>query len=153
YPDIRGVTLGAWSGARGAVSLAAALSLPRVLGDGVTPFPGRDEIIACTLVVILVTLIGQGVTLLPLVRLLDLSDADPTEAEVRPARQAILSAGIARLDAFCSENNCPIAVHRLREAMTDQLAALESEDAVARSAALQRLEVAVHVRDAVYEAQ
>ena len=44
-------------------------------------------------------------------------------------------------------------MYRLREAMSDQLAALESEDAVARSAALQRLEVAVHVREAIYHVQ
>src|SRR4029453_13484924 len=99
YPEVRTVILGAWCGARGAVSLAAALSVPALLSDG-TLFPGRDEIIACTLVVILVTLIGQGVTLLPLVRLLRLSDAEPSDVEVRRAREAMLSAGIARLDAF-----------------------------------------------------
>src|SRR5262249_60928021 len=101
-PDPRAVLLGAWCGVRGAVSLAAALSVPHLLRDG-TAFPGRSEIVACTLVVILVTLIGQGLTLLPLVRRLGLSDADPTDAEVRRAREGMLRAGIARLDAFCSE--------------------------------------------------
>ena len=109
--------------------------MPAMLADG-APFPGRAEIIACTLVVILVTLIGQGVTLLPLVRRLGLSDADPTEVEVRRAREAMLSAGIARLDAFCSEESCPIAVYRLRDAMSDQLASLQAEDALARAQAL-----------------
>jgi CPA1 family monovalent cation:H+ antiporter len=152
YPEVRTVILGAWCGARGAVSLAAALSVPALLSDG-TPFPGRDEIIACTLVVILVTLIGQGVTLLPLVRLLGLSDAEPSDVEVRRAREAMLSAGIARLDAFCSEESCPIAVYRLRDAMSDQLASLQSEDALVRSEALRRLEVAGDVRRAVYRAK
>ena len=152
YPSPRGVTLAAWCGVRGAVSLAAALSLPMSLNDG-TPFRGRPEIIACTLVVILVTLIGQGVTLLPLVRRLGLSDADPTDAEVRRAREAMLSAGIARLDAFCSEESCPIAVYRLRDAMSDQLASLRDEDAMARAQALQRLSVTGDVRRAVYQAQ
>jgi CPA1 family monovalent cation:H+ antiporter len=152
YPEPRAVVLGAWCGARGAVSLAAALSLPVALGDG-TPFPGRDEIIACTLVVILVTLIGQGSTLLPLVHRLGLSDADPTDVELHRAREAMLSAGIARLDEFCSEESCPIAVYRLRDAMTDQLAGLQSEDAAERSMALRRLEVDAEVRRAVYRAQ
>jgi CPA1 family monovalent cation:H+ antiporter len=152
YPSLGGVILASWCGARGAVSLAAALSVPVTLMDG-TPFPGRAEIIACTLAVILVTLIGQGVTLPPLVRRLGLSDADPTAAEVRRAREAMLSAGIARLDAFCSEESCPIGVYRLRDAMSDQLASLQAEDAMAQAQALQRLAVAGDVRRAVYRAQ
>ena len=152
YPDIRSVTVGAWCGARGAVSLAAALSIPVLLKDG-TPFPGRAEIIACTLVVILVTLIGQGMTLLPLVRHLGLSDAEATDAEIRRAHEAMLSAGIARLDAFCSEQSCPLAVHRLRDAMSDQLASLQNEDAAERASALERLAVDSEVRRAVYQAQ
>jgi len=90
YPDPRAVLLGAWCGVRGAVSLAAALSIPLALRDG-TAFPGRAEIVTCTLVVILVTLIGQGLTLLPLVRRLGLSDADPTDVEVLSAGGAVLS--------------------------------------------------------------
>lgn len=152
YPSLRGVVLASWCGVRGAVSLAAALSVPVTLTNG-TPFPGRAEIIACTLVVILVTLMGQGVTLLPLVHRLGLSDADPTEAEVRRAREAMLSAGIARLDAYCSQESCPIAVYRLRDGMSDQLTSLQAESAMARAQALQRLTVAGDVRRAVYEAQ
>src|SRR2546428_653962 len=152
YASPRGVMLASWCGVRGAVSLAAALSVPATLMDG-TPFPGRAEIIACTLVVILVTLIGQGVTLLPLVRRLGLSDADPTDAEVRRAHEAMLAAGITRLDAFCSQESCPIAVYRLRDAMSDQLASLQDEDAMARAQALRRLSIAGAVRRAVYRAQ
>jgi CPA1 family monovalent cation:H+ antiporter len=152
YPDVRAVILGAWCGVRGAVSLAAALSVPAMLSDG-TPFPGHAEIVACTLVVILVTLIGQGVTLPPLVRRLGLSEAEPSDVEVRRAREAMLSAGIARLDAFCSEESCPIAVYRLRDAMSDQLGSLQSEDAMVRSEALRRLAVAGDVRRAVYRAK
>jgi CPA1 family monovalent cation:H+ antiporter len=152
YPEMRAVVVGAWCGARGAISLAAALSLPVVLRDG-TPFPGRAEIVACTLVVIVVTLIGQGGTLLPLVRRLGLSDAEPTDAEVRRAREAMLAAGIARLDAFCSEQSCPIAVHRLREAMTDELAAQRAENEAERMRARERLKVDGEVRRAIYQAQ
>jgi len=152
YPSPRAVVLASWCGARGAVSLAAAMSMPMMLSDG-RPFPGRAEIVACTLVVILVTLVGQGVTLLPLVRRLGLSDRDPTEAEVRRAREAMLSAGIARLDAFCSEKSCPVAVYRLRDAMSDQLASLRDEDSLERAQALRRLTVAGDVRRAVYRAQ
>jgi CPA1 family monovalent cation:H+ antiporter len=152
YPDIRAVLLVSWCGVRGAVSLAAALSLPMLLRNG-QPFPGRDEIVACTLAVIIVTLVGQGLTLMPLVHRLGLSDADPTDLEVLRAREAMLSAGIARLDAFCSEESCPIAVYRLREAMSDQLASLQAEDEIARTEALRRLSVDADVRRAVYQAE
>src|SRR5262249_31530483 len=152
YPSWQGVVLASWCGVRGAVSLAAALSIPALLPDGAA-FPGRAEIVACTLVAILMTLVGQGVTLLPLVRRLGLSDADPTEVEVRRAREGMLSAGIKRLDAFCSQESCPIAVYRLRDAMTDQLAALRDEDAVAKAQALRRVSVTEDVRRAVYQAQ
>lgn len=152
YPSIRAVVLASWCSVRGAVSLAAALSIPLILPNG-TPFPGRSEIVACTLVVILVTLIGQGVTLVPLVRWLGLSDADLTESEVRRAREAMLAAGIARLDAFCSQESCPIAVYRLRDGMSDQLASLQAEDEMVRAKAVQRLAVAEDVRQAVYQAQ
>jgi CPA1 family monovalent cation:H+ antiporter len=152
YPPKRAVLLGAWCGVRGAVSLAAALSIPLTLADG-SPFPGRNEIVACTLVVILVTLIGQGTTLLPLLRALGLTEADSPEAEERRAREVMLEAGIARLDEFCAEKSCPIAVHRLRETMAEQLAAFRAEDAILRAEAKQRAAVAHDVRVAIYAAQ
>ena len=55
-----------WAGMRGVVSLAVALALPE-------DFPGRDFILATTFVVILVTVLLQGSTLAPLIRLLHVS--------------------------------------------------------------------------------
>jgi CPA1 family monovalent cation:H+ antiporter len=152
FPALKAVTLVSWCGVRGAVSLAAALSLPLALADG-RPFPGREQIVACTLAVILVTLIGQVTTLLPLARRLGLEDAEPVEEETLKARETMLAAGIARLDAFCTQEQCPIAVFRLREAMVDQLEALKAEDESERVHARQRLAVTEEVRRAVYEAQ
>lgn len=51
-----------WSGMRGIVSLAIAIGLPKTLTDG-SPFPQRDAIIFISVVVVLFTLIGQGLTL------------------------------------------------------------------------------------------
>jgi CPA1 family monovalent cation:H+ antiporter len=51
-----------WTGMRGVVSLAAALSIPLTLDDG-TPFPQRNLILFITFVVILLTLLVQGLTL------------------------------------------------------------------------------------------
>lgn len=153
YPSPQGVTLVSWCGVRGAVSLAAALALPMFVDSDGNPFPGRDAIVACTLAVILTTLFVQGGTLFPLVRWLGLRDDGTTAAEMRAARERLLQAGIARLDAFCSEHSCPVAVHRLRESMADELASLQADDAAERARASQRLSVSREVRTAVAAAQ
>ena len=57
----------AWSGMRGAVSLATALALP-VATDAGAPLPGRSLIVFVTFAVVLVTVVGQGLTLPTLIR-------------------------------------------------------------------------------------
>ena len=59
-----------WSGMRGIVSLAIAIGLPVALADG-TPFPMRNEIIFLSIVVVLFSLLGQGLSLPWVVRKLD----------------------------------------------------------------------------------
>lgn len=56
-----------WTGMRGVVSLAAALAIPLTLADG-TPFPHRNLILFITFVVILLTLLLQGLTLPHLIK-------------------------------------------------------------------------------------
>ncbi|KFF17443.1 Na+/H+ antiporter [Chryseobacterium sp. JM1] len=51
-----------WSGMRGIVSLAIALGLPATLNDG-EPFPLRSEIVFLSIAVVLISLLGQGLTL------------------------------------------------------------------------------------------
>jgi monovalent cation/hydrogen antiporter len=58
-----------WSGSRGVISLAAISTLPLVTETG-APFPDRDLLLFCTFLVVLVTLVGQGLTFAPLVRAL-----------------------------------------------------------------------------------
>jgi CPA1 family monovalent cation:H+ antiporter len=152
YPDPRGVLLAGWCGVRGAVSLAAAIAIPLSLPDG-TPFPGRGEVLIAVLVTILLTLIGQASTLAPLVRWLGLPGDPTTAKEMRKTREAMLEVGIARLDEFCSDKSCPIAVYRYRDSMNDQLAELRALDESERRKASQRLAVSREVRRAVYEAQ
>jgi len=62
-----------WAGMRGVVSLAAALSIPVLLQDG-QPFPYRNLILFITFIVILVTLVFQGLTLPWLIRKINPSD-------------------------------------------------------------------------------
>jgi CPA1 family monovalent cation:H+ antiporter len=81
----------AWAGMRGIVSLAAALALP-------TSFPYRDLIVTTAFSVVLGTLVVQGLTLRPLLRMLDLKDDDPVGRERRAARARALQAGLAVLD-------------------------------------------------------
>lgn len=152
YPPVKGVVLVSWCGVRGVISLAAALAVPVALDDG-TPFPGRQAMLACVLCVILVTLFVQGLTLGPLVRILGIRGDDDGEVEVRAAREAMLAAGIRRLDAFCSETSCPISVHHWRTFMTDELVTLRDEDKEQRDQARARIAVSQEVRRAVADEQ
>ena len=59
---------------RGVVSLAAALSIPAFLPNG-EAFPHRNIILFVTFVIILITLVGQGLLLAPILKLLKMEDA------------------------------------------------------------------------------
>jgi CPA1 family monovalent cation:H+ antiporter len=92
----------AWSGLRGAVSLAAALALPRVTDAG-EPFPGRDVILVCTFGVIFATLVLQGLSLPWLIRRLGVEDDGVEVREELKARLAAARAALARLDELAAE--------------------------------------------------
>lgn len=83
YPPWTLVTVVGWTGMRGVVSLAAALAIPSQV-DGV-PFPGRDLVQLLTFAVIFATLVGQGLTLPILIKVLGV--AKHTEAEPPPHEQ------------------------------------------------------------------
>lgn len=72
-PGWRGPVAFGWAGMRGVVSLAAALSIPLFIREG-QPFPHRDLILFITFVVILVTLVFQGLTLPWLIRVVKPED-------------------------------------------------------------------------------
>ena len=90
-PTAGGGLVVAWCGMRGMVSLAAALALP----EG---FPYRDFILLAAFAVVVGTLVIQGMTLKPLIRLLRLPDDDPVRKEVKLARAKALKAALAELD-------------------------------------------------------
>lgn len=98
YPPWRNVLFVGWAGMRGGDSLVVALALPLVAA-GNRPFPARSAIIFVTFVVILITLVVQGLTLSPLIHALHLETGDDEEeAEERIARLQTAKAGVARLD-------------------------------------------------------
>jgi NhaP-type Na+/H+ or K+/H+ antiporter len=86
-----------WAGMRGSVSLAAALAIPLHIDAG-SVFPDRPLIVFLAFGVILVTLVGQGLTLSPLISWLGLIDDGVEEREERVARQRVAEAGLARID-------------------------------------------------------
>lgn len=72
-PGWKGPLIFGWAGMRGVVSLASALSIP-ILTQAGQPFPYRDLILFITFIVILITLVFQGLTLPWLIRLVNLKD-------------------------------------------------------------------------------
>ena len=87
-----------WSGMRGAVSLAAALALPLETDAG-APLPDRDLILFITFALIVVTVVGQGLTLPALIRRLGVvEDAAEEEGEELKARLVASRAALERLD-------------------------------------------------------
>jgi monovalent cation/hydrogen antiporter len=93
----------AWSGMRGAVSLAAALALPLTTDAGES-FPDRQLIIFLTFGVIFTTLVLQGLTLGPLIRVLDVEDGGVAEHEEAKARIRAAEAALERLDELSLED-------------------------------------------------
>ena len=98
----RGAVFLSWAGMRGALSLAAALALPLETDAG-TPFPSRDLILFLTFAVILVTLVGQGLTLPLVIRWLGLEDDGIESREDAKARIHAAEAALARLEELVDE--------------------------------------------------
>src|SRR5579859_6091973 len=96
-PGSKQIFVMGWTGMRGVVALAAAISIPEVLDSGAA-FPQRNMIIFLTFAVIIVTLVGQGLTLPPLIRALGLAGVHGSHEEEHEARQKILRVALERLN-------------------------------------------------------
>ena len=105
YPPPSVPFIMSWAGLRGVVSLAAALSLPEA-------FPGRDFILAVTFAVILVTVLVQGATLAPLVRLLSNTGFRSPNASMLSEAEARARIAAAQLAAVEKESLNPDGSHR-----------------------------------------
>ncbi len=113
---VRQSILVGWAGMRGLVTLATAFALPPT-------FPQRDLIVLAAFAVVLATLVIQGLTLGPLVRLLKLDGEDGLRAEINEARAALISTALQRLDGQSGET-----VEHWRYSLTVRLRAAESDD-------------------------
>lgn len=113
---------------RGVVSLAAALALPMTIENG-KPFPGRDLISFLTFVVILVTLVVQGLSLPVLIRWLGVKDDGSAEKEELEARLKANQAALTRLNEIADSRKLnPDTVNRLRIEYDDRIGQLEDSE-------------------------
>lgn len=107
--SLRDVLALSWAGTRGVITLATAFALPLA-------FPDRHLLLFCAYLVVLVTLVGQGLTFAPLLRALQIKADDADDRRVRAeARLAAVDAGRARIDEAIDELELPEeAARRLR---------------------------------------
>jgi len=96
-PNWREAVITAWSGLRGAVSLAAALAIPLTVASGL-PTPQRSLVVFLTFSAILVTLVGGGLTLPLVIRMLRVPPAPGDGDELKLANQAMNQAALKRLE-------------------------------------------------------
>ena len=104
-PLWKGPLIMGWAGMRGVVSLASALSIPLVLKNG-APFPYRNLILLITFIVILITLVFQGLTLPLLIKWVNINDPEdfPREEEQETAiRIRMMEIALGRLNEKYSE--------------------------------------------------
>jgi CPA1 family monovalent cation:H+ antiporter len=121
----RGTFIVAFTGIRGVVSLAAALSIP-LQSDG-TLFPDRGLVLLVTFAVILVTLVGQGFSLPWVISALGVAEHGKREADAEKrreisARLASIDAALARLDTLEGAVSAPETVQALRRRNEDRRA-------------------------------
>lgn len=103
-----------WSGLRGAISLAAALSIPTLVSG--KPFHSRNIIVFSTICVIGATLVGQGVSLPWLLRRMGLAGSDVQRRQHALAERRCAEAALRRLDELvASEDVTDSVAEGLRE--------------------------------------
>lgn len=119
-----------WAGMRGVVSLASALAIPLTLEDGITGFPHRNLILFITFVVILITLVFQGLTLPFFIRWMKVEEVDdyiPEEEQIEAIRLELAKQSIQYLDAnYAVEMSQYETVGRIKEQLQRSIKATES---------------------------
>lgn len=114
-----------FTGLRGAVSLAAALSIPLMTDAG--PFPDRDLLLAATFIVIAITLVGLGAALPTVIRALGLARSGAEEAETlwrseQAVRLESVDRILERLQQAEIDGASPRTINALRQQHTDRRA-------------------------------
>jgi len=132
-----------WAGMRGVVTLATALALPM-------DFPGRPVVLFAAIAVVVVTLVGQGLTLPWVVRGLGVRSSDEEQGEVGRARAVAAGAAMARLDELLAAGRIDEdAAELIRRRYARTVPGLRDElSAEVRQRMLDASKVAGHLRDA-----
>ena len=126
-PTPRVLAVLSWAGMRGVISLAVALSLPQVTAQG-QPFPGRDLIVFVAFAVILVTLIGQGLTLPAVIRRLGIGGESRGADQEISAQLRMARVALEGLDAVAAETGAAAeAVDRVTSFYVDRIERLERQ--------------------------
>jgi monovalent cation/hydrogen antiporter len=103
-----------WVGTRGVITLAAAFALPETVAG--QPLPGRELMLLCAYLVVLVTLVGQGLTLGPVLRMLGLRDDRAGRLRARgEARVAAAEAALRQLEDMSGDGLDPDVLDRVRQ--------------------------------------
>lgn len=100
HPGFKGPFIFGWAGMRGVVSLAAALSIPAIVNSTKQPFPHRNLILFITFMVILLTLLIQGLSMPWLIRVMKLTDRSrkmPEEEENRDIHRRLARESLSYL--------------------------------------------------------
>ncbi|GAB3492152.1 cation:proton antiporter [Flexivirga lutea] len=93
---LRETTVVVWAGMRGVVTIATTLALPMTIADG-SGFPARATLTFTALCCVLITLLGQGLTLAPLVAALGVATTDRSADEVAGLRREAAAAALTSL--------------------------------------------------------
>jgi Na+/H+ antiporter len=129
FPGWPVVTVIGWAGMRGVVTLALALAIPTTVAGG-GPFPDRNLVVFLSFSVIVVTLVGQGLTLPWVIRRLGVGGDDEGPAgDARRAMARLSEVALDHLDALDPEADGVPAelVERLRERYRARLAHLGAQ--------------------------
>jgi CPA1 family monovalent cation:H+ antiporter len=137
-----------WSGMRGAITLAALLAVPQV-SDAGSPLAGRDDTVYLGFAVIVVTLVGQGLTLPTLIRRLQLTEHPAVAETERQARIELTRAALDHLDTVGASSQLdPKLAAGLRAQYLRQMRRLEAmsddENVSKKARATVASEVTVH---------
>jgi len=103
------ITVIGWGGMRGVLSLAAALALPLALPGGAA-FPQRNPILLLTFIVILISLLVQGLTLRPLIHWLGVEADDLAEREELDLRLSLATQTVAYLTSEAAATQAPAEI-------------------------------------------
>jgi Na+/H+ antiporter len=126
FPGWGVTTVIGWAGMRGVVTLALALAIPAQVAGG-EPFPDRNLVVFLAFSVIVVTLVGQGLTLPRLIRWLGVgADDEGSAGDGRRALARLSEVALDRLDAIDPDaDGVPgELIERLRERYRARLAHL-----------------------------